>query len=333
MRDFEEGMRKSAHKAFPDAQIIGIELEKAWDQLESIKTIDKNYVAQFLNDVSTSLRSIHSIALQMIRMPKKKNQKKNHPLKHRLVKKLIGLALLPENKIIEGFNVIEEECKETFPNDKRVHAFLDYYRKQWLKNPSNFCAINKNARKKKLFKKKNQKKNHPLKHRLVKKLIGLALLPENKIIEGFNGIEEECKETFPNDKRVHAFLDYYRKQWLKNPSNFCTINKNARKKKLFKKKNQKKNHPLKHRLVKKLIGLALLPENKIIEGFNVIEEECKETFPNDKRVHAFLDYYRKQWLKNPSNFCVYRLKDRTNNSLESYHRTLNSLLRKTPGLH
>ncbi|OXU16246.1 hypothetical protein TSAR_007710 [Trichomalopsis sarcophagae] len=32
MRDFEEGMRKSAHKAFPDAQKIGESLQYSWDK-------------------------------------------------------------------------------------------------------------------------------------------------------------------------------------------------------------------------------------------------------------------------------------------------------------
>lgn len=114
---------------------------------------------------------------------------------------------------------------------------------------------------------------------------------------------------------------------------FQALNKNARKKKMFKKKYQKKNHPAKHKLVKKLIALALLPADKICEGFRVIREECEATFRGNKHVIEYLAYYEKQWLKDPSNFSVYRLNRRTNNSLESYHRTLNSLVRKTPSLN
>ncbi|OXU16244.1 hypothetical protein TSAR_007708 [Trichomalopsis sarcophagae] len=236
---------------------------------------------------------------------------------HRLVKKLIGLALLPENKIIEGFNVIEEECKETFPNDKRVHAFLDYYRKQWLKNPSNFCVYRLKDRTNNSLESyhrtlKSLLRKTPGLHEFFVELLDIQLMARVEFAQ-LDGDDDN------DDEREEYMAKKLEKAWDQLES-IKTIDKNYVAQFL----NDVSYFP-------EIDSFDCTPDDK--EGFNGIEEECKETFPNDKRVHAFLDYYRKQWLKNPSNFCVYRLKDRTNNSLESYHRTLNSLLRKTPGLH
>lgn len=114
---------------------------------------------------------------------------------------------------------------------------------------------------------------------------------------------------------------------------FQAIYKNARKYKLIKKKKKEKDAPQITKLIKQFIALTLLPPEKIAEGFTLIEEHCKTNFPNNSKITKFLDYYKKQWLPHPQNFSVYREIDRTNNAVESYHRTINSMMRKSPGLN
>lgn len=80
--------------------------------------------------------------------------------------------------------------------------------------------------------------------------------------------------------------------------------------------------------------LALLPADKIIEGYQYIKEVIEKYFPNNGKWKKFCGYYERQWIKKTkvATFSVYKVIDRTNNYLESYHRTLNEILRAKPSL-
>ena len=63
-------------------------------------------------------------------MAKHKEQKRNNPIRHKLIKKLIGLALLPQNRIHEGFNIINQERLTNFPSNSNLHNFFEHYKRQ-----------------------------------------------------------------------------------------------------------------------------------------------------------------------------------------------------------
>lgn len=107
------------------------------------------------------------------------------------------------------------------------------------------------------------------------------------------------------------------------------IYKNARGKGFLKAKEKKKiKAPVKHRLIKKLIALSLLKPTDIPVGYSEVKQEFMDEFPIESR--KFLEYYELQWLRCPEIFSVYRCPVRTNNVLESYHRTLNGAVKKNP---
>lgn len=63
----------------------------------------------------------------------------------------------------------------------------------------------------------------------------------------------------------------------------------------------------------------------------------EELFNDDKKIiekwQGFINnYFTRQWIKNvtPDVFSVYKMIDRTNNYLESYHRTLNNFIKSKP---
>lgn len=100
--------------------------------------------------------------------------------------------------------------------------------------------------------------------------------------------------------------------------------------------NKEKN-PKSHEVIKKLLVLPLLPAEKIEEGLEIIKINIQELFNDDKKKlekwQEFINsYFTRQWMKNvtPSVFSVYKMIDRTNNFLESYHRTLNSFIGTKP---
>ena len=50
-----------------------------------------------------------------------KKQKEQNPARHKIIKKLIGLAMLPNKEILNGFRLVDEERVEKFENDIRLH--------------------------------------------------------------------------------------------------------------------------------------------------------------------------------------------------------------------
>lgn len=76
-------------------------------------------------------------------------------------------------------------------------------------------------------------------------------------------------------------------------------------------------------ILKKLMGLALLPEEEIVTSFHQIVADTSEYI--GRRLKYFFKYYERFWLNRvtPTRFSVYRKLKRTNNLIERYHRTLN----------
>ncbi|KAL7298898.1 hypothetical protein TKK_0008005 [Trichogramma kaykai] len=108
---------------------------------------------------------------------------------------------------------------------------------------------------------------------------------------------------------------------------------------LYKRNNAKEN-PKGEQIIKKLLVLPLLPANNIPEGFDVILKLVKKLFIDEpkylERWSKFLNnYFTKEWMKKvkPETFSVFNSVDRTNNYLESYHRTLNKFIRANPTTH
>lgn len=79
----------------------------------------------------------------------------------------------------------------------------------------------------------------------------------------------------------------------------------------------------------KIVMLALLPAEDITLAFAWLRNEflgMRATF------EPFLNYFEMFWLNNitPQVFSVYRLRDRTNNYIESYQQKLNKMMGPHP---
>ena len=96
------------------------------------------------------------------------------------------------------------------------------------------------------------------------------------------------------------------------------------------KRNQKTENAAKHRIIKKVIALALLPQNKFEAGLNCIVAKCQKKFPRDRNLFQFLDYVRRQWQNK--DISVFDQSSRTNNCVGSYHRVINKKLVTRPHL-
>lgn len=105
--------------------------------------------------------------------------------------------------------------------------------------------------------------------------------------------------------------------------------KNARKKRAAKKRNRKTQAD-KHEILQKFMALPLLPPTLIKPAFNLLVAECRQRF--GIYFDSFISYYEKEWINliTPEGMSVYGIKDRTNNYIESYHRTINGLCKKNP---
>lgn len=69
-------------------------------------------------------------------------------------------------------------------------------------------------------------------------------------------------------------------------------------------------------------ALALLPNEKVVEGFQIISKPFKSS---SQRWNRFKKYWMRYWAV--ANISVYGLKDRTNNFAESLNKTLNTILK------
>ena len=102
-------------------------------------------------------------------------------------------------------------------------------------------------------------------------------------------------------------------------------------------KNNIEDNPDGNEIFKKLLILPLLPPNRISEGVTIIKKCINGKFINEPKIQKkwlkFMSiYFEKEWMNKitPAVFSVFMLPDRTNNYLESYHRTLNATIRTKP---
>lgn len=103
----------------------------------------------------------------------------------------------------------------------------------------------------------------------------------------------------------------------------------AKAKKAVVKKN-KQERPYQHRRLLEFMALAYLPEDLILTTYKTLKEKTKRDPHIGATFDAFFKYYEDTWLRDVSQFCVYRLKFATNNYLETYHRMLKRYLGKKP---
>lgn len=96
-----------------------------------------------------------------------------------------------------------------------------------------------------------------------------------------------------------------------------------------------------YEIIHGLMSLALLPHDKIAEGFTFIQKLAKKmTQPNDllsykllvAKIQKLLTYFDEYWMQKvrPKVFSVYKVGHKTDNFLESYHKQLNSKMPKNP---
>lgn len=104
------------------------------------------------------------------------------------------------------------------------------------------------------------------------------------------------------------------------------------KKKIAKKKHNKLKNPKLHKVLQDFIALALLPDNEIVKEFLKLKEALLKEYEKEKDIiknlNLFIEYYESTWINiyKPETFSVYNKSNRTNNSIEAYHRVLNSYL-------
>lgn len=95
------------------------------------------------------------------------------------------------------------------------------------------------------------------------------------------------------------------------------------------KRNNKKKNPQSHATIKKFIALALIPEDEIEAQFLILKAESLKK--HGKNIQSFVTYFENTWINGygPNYFCVFDQRVRTNNSIEAYHRVLNSFLKSS----
>ncbi|XP_044574898.1 uncharacterized protein LOC123258757 isoform X2 [Cotesia glomerata] len=132
-------------------------------------------------------------------------------------------------------------------------------------------------------------------------------------------LRNSLKEVFPGIQTKTCYFHYSQ-----------ALIKNAQEKKLIDKDNNKEERPELFIFLNRLKLLALLPAEFIESVYEKIEKECLNDFGDYFR--DYLNYYEKQWLKQEgaAQISVYKLRNRTNNFLESYHKQLNTFLSKRP---
>lgn len=79
------------------------------------------------------------------------------------------------------------------------------------------------------------------------------------------------------------------------------------------------------------MALPLLPEHLIEKAFKLLIEDLKKK-GKIKKFQTYIEYYKKEWLYSkkwgPAKICVFQKVDRTNNPIESWHRDLNTNMKK-----
>ena len=84
------------------------------------------------------------------------------------------------------------------------------------------------------------------------------------------------------------------------------------------------------RYVQSIMTLSFLPKEEIQEQFNYIVAQLNENIMN--RFIQFTDYFQSFWINRvgTSQFSIFGLQLRTNNSIESFHSRLEAKLSRRP---
>jgi MULE transposase domain len=85
-------------------------------------------------------------------------------------------------------------------------------------------------------------------------------------------------------------------------------------------------------IVKMYMRLALLPLDKIIEGIDAILEVQRAKHLSTE-FEIFHTYFVKQWVAKQSGWCVYGLKIRTNNTMETYNHAIKVFCQRQPNVY
>lgn len=103
----------------------------------------------------------------------------------------------------------------------------------------------------------------------------------------------------------------------------------AVKKGAAKRRNNKSLRPEEHMDIKKFIALALIPADQIEHEFENHKSDVLKKYGH--KFKSFVEYFERTWIKGygPESFSVFDEAHRSNNSIESYHRSLNRLLKSS----
>uniref|UniRef100_A0A2S2PHG1 Uncharacterized protein n=1 Tax=Schizaphis graminum TaxID=13262 RepID=A0A2S2PHG1_SCHGA len=82
-----------------------------------------------------------------------------------------------------------------------------------------------------------------------------------------------------------------------------------------------------HTMFRMSKALALLPANKVIEGFEELVRQSRLSL-NVEVAERYILYFRNQWMERvgPENFSVHGMPRQTNNDQEIFHRHLNGIM-------
>lgn len=90
-----------------------------------------------------------------------------------------------------------------------------------------------------------------------------------------------------------------------------------------------------HRFERDLMNLAFLPPDYINEAFENLHAEIRGKNDLYAIMGPLFAYYETTWLadKGPRLFSTYEEKERTNNHIERYHRSLKAMMFSNPEFH
>ncbi|XP_043468217.1 uncharacterized protein LOC122502303 [Leptopilina heterotoma] len=148
------------------------------------------------------------------------------------------------------------------------------------------------------------------------------ILPELEITSAMSDFEVALQNSvlyhFPNSQVRRCYFHFVKAIYLKGM-------------KLGLRRYFMQNDEGKHTL-RQIMALALLPYEEINPTYNELKNS--KSAACRRRLREFFNYFERQWLRRvrPEGFSVYGFQDRTNNVLESYHKTLLTVFGKKPSI-
>lgn len=155
----------------------------------------------------------------------------------------------------------------------------------------------------------------------------MYILMEKRDTSSYKVIFEKLKALIPNNTITNCMSDYeaatrkaIRQVFPKARMSGCYFHYVQAVVKKFKKFGMRDDENFKD-VREQVCAIALLPNEKIIEGFEIVSKTIKRS----ERWTRFSAYWMRTWSK--ANISVYGLKDRTNNFAETLNKTLNKLIK------